>query len=209
MNKYISSLLVLLFAVLAYMALSQSNNAILFTSATAIIALGISLFNFYFQHFWSAHKLSCTLISASYNGSNIKAYYSFENVGTFEELIIGGTFVFPEEDPSKFSYVSMRNEDDFMPEVMDPFILKPKEIVLKSFSLEISPDELTKHLNKNVGEEFEQIIDMKIDFINPTTRRKAAKLVKCGKLRSTKNYLHMGKMYFRQTNLLEGEMLPI
>lgn len=191
------------------MVLSQSDNANLSTSATAVIALGVSLFNFYFQHFWSAHKLSCTLISASYNGSNIKAYYTFENVGTFEELIIGGTFVFPEEDPSKFSYVSMRNEDDFLPEIMDPFILKPKQIVLKSFSLIIPPDELAKHLNKNIGEEFEQIIDMKIDFINPTTRRKAAKLVRCAKLRSTKNHIHMGKMYFRQTELLEGEMLRI
>jgi hypothetical protein len=209
MNKYISALLVLLFSVLAYMALSRSNDDNLFTSATAVIALGMSLFNFYFQHFRSLHKLSCTLISASYDGDSIQAYYTFENIGTFEELIIGGTFVFPEKDTGKFSYMSTRNEDDFMPEMMEPYILKPKEIILKHFSLKVSADQLSKHLGKNSGDEFEQVIDIKIDLINPKTRCKAAKLVKCAKLKSTKKYIHMGKMYFRQTELLDGELLRI
>jgi len=209
MKKNIPTLLVILFVVLAYFAFTEGKNSHTYSATTAVIALGFSLINFYVQHLWNVHKLSCTLISSSYGENGLKAFYTFENMGTHQELIIGGTFVFPKENTNEYSIISTSLDSALMPDMFSPFILKPKEIELKEFYLELNDEQLLQHLHINEGEAFKQSICLKLHFINPNTRRKASRIVECCIIEGNENHIWLSTLHTKQTELLEGELLNI
>lgn len=215
MRIIIAGLLIILFIATAYLALFGGASAILFTSITALAAFGISLFNFYYQHFRSTHDLECTLVSIGYDGKSFIAHYTFENMGTHQEIILGGTFVFPNDRIEKsFSYstlVKINDHHDFTPEIMQPFVIAPKEIILKKFEWNITYEELLTHFKSMQGESFRQdqpvhLLSFKVDFINPKTRTKASKLIKCSDIQFYDDFVSCCKPYKLQNNLFEGKL---
>src|SRR4030067_1508556 len=108
MKKLIPYLLFLLFIVLAVTAFYKGEASYIYTTATAVISLAFSLFGFYFQYFYNIHKLSCTPVDVSFNGDSMNAYCTFENTGSNEEIIIGGTFTFPKKGTTEHSTITRK-----------------------------------------------------------------------------------------------------
>lgn len=215
MKIIIAFLLIILFIIAAYLALSGSENAILFSVITALVAFGFSLFNFYYQHFRSIHDLKCTLVAIGYDGKSFVAHYTFENMGTHQEIILGGTFVFPDDQPEKsYTYstlVRSNNHHNFMPEIMSPFIIAPKEIALKRFEWYITYKELLSHFKSMKGENFRQnqsvhLLSFKVDFVNPSTRTKASKLIKCSDIMFHDDFISCQKPHKLQNNLFNEKL---
>lgn len=211
-NLIIAGLFFLLFVFAAVFALFGGDSAAEFTALTAVAAFGISLFNFYDRRFRSIHDLGCTLVAIGYNGKKFVAHYTFENLGTHDEIVLGGTFVFPEGDDGKsYSTLTRKEVRDFMPELMAPFILKPKEIVLKKFEWNISYDLLLTHFQAMKGKEFRQqqpiqLLSFKIGFVNPKTRNKSSKLIKSTDIKFYDDFVDCCKPYHQQNKLFTGKL---
>lgn len=200
-------LFILLFITTASFAVFGGQNSAEFTTLTAIIALGVALFNFWFQHFRNIHELNCTLVAVGYNGNKFTAHYTFENMGTHQEIVLGGTFVFPikgEED--SYTTITRRHNDDFMPEMTTPFIIQPKEVLVKEFEWCITYEELLTHLKSmnNIDQietksEFPMFI--KIDFVDPKTRSMSSILINCTDLKLTNGFSYCSKRNHKSCKL--------
>lgn len=215
MKKYIALLLVILFAVLAYFAFSEGSESNPFSSAAAVIALAISLFNFYTQYLHKDHRIYCTMVSVGYDGKKLRAHYTFDNVGTYQEAILGVTFVFPENDSgTQYSTVTRQHHGDHMPELLDPIVVNPGDIVVKKFEWEFGFDELLLHLKTSNGcnqnnNKTEYDISIKVDFIDPETRGKASKLLHCTKIRIYDKDAHISEMLGKRESLFAGKTSKI
>lgn len=212
-NIIIAGLFLLLFVSVVILAWFAGDYTTTFTSVIAVVAFGISIFNLYDQRFRSVHDLSCTLVAIGYNGEKFVAHYTFENLGTHDEIVIGGTFVFPESDDEKqYSTITRKDIHDFMPELIAPFIIKPKEIVLKKFEWNIAYDMLLTHFKSMKGEEFRQnqsiqLLSLKLDFVNPKTRTKSSKLIKSADIKFYDNFVSCSKPYHQQNKIFAGKLL--
>lgn len=209
MKELIPISLFVLFAVLAIVAFYEGGSSIVYTTVTAVISLGFALFNFYFHYFRDVHKLRFPLVDISFNGQSMDAYCTFENTGTNEEIIIGGTFVFPKESTSEYSTITRKPGIDNLPEIMEPFILRPNQVELRHFNWPVSYDDLLFHFDLERDQKFEQVVNLKVDFINPTNRSKAAKLIGVGTIRFDEEFASFSHMHRRQTQLFEGKLQPI
>jgi len=212
MKNIIAGLFVLLLISAASLVLFGGERAALFTSITAVVAFGVSLFNFYYQHIRSIHDLGCTLVAIGYNGKKFIAHYTFENMGTHQEIVLGGTFVFPKDcDGKSYSTVSRKHDRDFMPEMMAPFIIKPNEIALKEFEWNITYDDLLTHFQSMEGPDFWEKqsiypVSIKIDFVNPQTRSKSSKLIKSADIKFYSAFVDCCKRYNQRHKLFDGEL---
>lgn len=216
MKIVIATLFIFLFSFAGYFALFGGDEAKVFIAVTAVAAFGISLFNFYHQHFRSVHDLRCTLVSIGYNGKSFTAHYTFENVGTHQEIVIGVTFVFPDElDGKQYStLIKNHHANDRMPELMEPFVINPKEIILKKFEWDIAYSDLNIHFQTMHGAEFRQQqsdwpLALKIDFVNPKTRTKSSKVVKSADIAFYEDFASIRKPYAQQNKLFEGGLSNI
>lgn len=216
MKKTIAVLLLCLFTVAAYFALFSGDKAIIFTAVTAIAAFGISLFNFYHEHFRSIHELKTTLVAIGYNGEKFTAHYTFENTGTHQEIVIGATFVFPKDQAGKQYSTLIKNHQaqDRMPELMEPFSIEPKEVVLKKYEWDIAYADLLTHFEAMHGHEFRQQqtdwpLALKIDFVNPRTKTKSSKIIKSADIAFYPDFARIRRPYAQQNSLFEGELSSI
>jgi hypothetical protein len=205
MKILVAALLAILFAILAAMALYNIDTTNPFTTVTAVVALGISLVSFYFTHIWGIHRLNCTLVAASYDGQQLIAYFTFENTGTFQEIVIGATFVFPNTDGKGYSTLTRKSHHDFLPELCEPFVLKPKEIALKKFCWDADHSALLTHFHLSLGDQFEHLVDVKVDFVNPKQRRQSSKLVNFATLKFYKDFADLSKTCHEQNALFKGD----
>ena len=216
MKISIAALFIILFCVAGYFALFGGDEAKVFIPITAVAAFGVSLFNFYHQHFKSIHDLRCTLVAIGYNGKNFTAHYTFENVGTHQEIVIGVTFVFPYDRDGRQFTTQMKNHraNDRMPELTEPFVINPNEIILKKYEWDIAYSDLVIHFQSMHGSEFRQQqtdwpLALKIDFINPTTRTKSSKMIKSADIAFYEDFVSIRKPYVQQNNLFQGELSNI
>lgn len=203
----IPALFILLFCLAAALALFVGTSTADFVAITAVAAFGISLFNFYNQHFRSVHGLSCTLVAIGYNGSKFTAHYTFENTGTHQEIVVGGTFVFPREGEGELYTTLIRpHNNSRMPEMMVPFIIKPKDVILKEFIWEISYDVLMIHLKsmneiETIGMEAEFPMSIKLDFVDPKRRNKSSKLINCADIKFTADFAYCSRQNHQSCKL--------
>lgn len=216
MKNIIAILFVLLFSIATFFAFFGGDVSGVFVVITAVVALGVSLFNFYYQHFRSIHDLSCTLVAIGYNGKKFTAHYTFENIGTYQEIVIGGTFVFPMDDDGRQYSTLRRNHanNDHMPELMAPFVINPKEIILKNFEWDITYNDLLIQFQSDHGSDFRQkqpvrLVSLKIDFVNPKTRTKSSKLIKSADINFYDEFIGIRRPYMQQYKLFEGELSGI
>ncbi len=210
MKKYIALLLVILFAVIAYFAFSEGSSSHPFSSAAAVIALAISLFNFYAQHLHKVHNVYCTMVSVGYDGEKLRAHYTFDNVGTYQEAILGVTFVFPINDAGKeYTTVKRQHYGDHMPELLEPIAINPGDIVVKKFEWYFGFNELLQHVetlhdHKKENKKNEYDISIKVDFIDPETRGKSSKLLHCTKIRIFEETAHCSELFGKRESLFTG-----
>ena len=205
MKKSIPILFAILFVFMAIIAFCNGSQTNIYTTITAVIALGLSLFSFYFQYFYNIHKLSFSLVDLAFNGNAMDAYCTFENTGTNEEIIIGATFIFPQSPTNTYSTITRNAGHDLLPELLEPFILQPANIKLKHFHWEIGFKDLLTHFHIKNGEKFEQVIHLKIDFINPITRSKAVQHINIGTIRFYNDFASFSQMHYSQHQLFEGK----
>lgn len=174
------AILVIVFIVVLVLALVFKNAT--YATIIAVAGFGISLLNMYsiYNH---VHDIRCTQVSVGYDGGSLVAYYTFENLGTEPEIILGGTFLFPHGD-STYSTLAPSGSihGALLPVMMEPFILKPKEIFLKKFEWKASYENLITIFHKKVGDEFRKPFVISIDFIHPKTRGKKSKMIDCSEL---------------------------
>jgi hypothetical protein len=189
--------------------LKALNESSVFTALIALGALAISLVNIYYQYFNSTHQLSCTLIASSYDGNKLDIYCSFENTGSYEEIVLGSTFIFPSDNGDGFSTISSKGTDDFLPEIMEPFILKSKEITLKHYTWNITSDRLREHFRIDRKGILKQDINLKIDFIDPEKRNKSAVIIKLVEIHLTKELERIRTSYHHQNKLFEEKRIKI
>lgn len=216
MKIVIAALFIFLFTIAGYFALFGGDAATVFIAVTAVAAFGISLFNFYHEHFRSVHDLKSTLVAIGYNGKSFTAHYTFENIGTHQEIVIGVTFVFPEDrDGKQFSTLTKNHHaNDRMPELMEPFVISPKEVILKKFEWDIAYTDLLIHFKAMHGPEFrlQQTgwpLALKIDFVNPKTRTKSSKVVRSADIAFYDDFVSIWKPYAQQNRLFEGALSSI
>lgn len=207
MKSTIATLLAVALGILSVSALAMIDVTNPLPTITAVTALVISFVNLYLSHFLGIHHTSCTLVAASYDGKQLIAHYSFENTGTYEEIILGATFVFP--NPTGYSTLTRKKEDDFLPELCEPFVLKPKQAHLQKFAWNVEPDLLRTHFSSLHPGKVEYPIEIKVDFVHPTRRSKASKRFEYATLRFHESFISISKTYAQQNELFEGEMARI
>jgi len=120
--------------------------------------------------------------------------------------------VFPGGDDEKsYSTLTRKDVHDFMPELKVPFIIKPKEIILKEFEWNITYDLLLTHFQAMKGNEFRQQqpiqpLSIKIDFVNPKTRNKSSKLIKSADIKFYDDFVDCVMRYQQQNKLFSGKL---
>lgn len=215
MKHIVTWLFILLFVVAAAFALFGGQNAAIFTSIAAIVALGVSLFNFWFQHFRNVHDLSCTLVAIGYDGHRFTAHYTFENTGSHQEIVLGGTFVFPQKGEGRsYTTIIKRRDNSRMPEMMEPFLIKPKEVLVKEFEWSIAYADLMIHIKsmnelEQIGMEAEFPMAMKVDFVDPSSRSKASKLIRVADVKFASDFAYCSRANHGSVKLFEGDRCNI
>ena len=156
MKTLLGTLLAIALAVLSIAALMAIDPGNPLPTVAAVTALAISFVNLYLSHFWGIHRTSCTLVAASYDGGTLTAHYAFENTGTFEEIVLGATFVFPSQKDNTYSTLTTKQEHDFLPELSDPVVLKPKQVLLSKYAWKVDATLLRQHFHLAPNGEFEK-----------------------------------------------------
>lgn len=121
--------------------------------------------------------------------------------------MLGATFVFP--NPDGYSTLSRKHQRDFLPELCEPFILKPKQIHLQRFAWDVSSDLLRTHFSSLDPGKVEYPIEIKVDFVHPTNRSKASKRFECVVLKFYESFVTLSKTYSERNELFKGEMARI
>ena len=146
------------------------------TLMIALAALGISFYNLYKDSFRKIHDARCTLITGHYKDSKLYSAYTFENLGTESEIIVGAMFGFPglNNNLRVMSFlggtITKIASNTSNQETEEPFILKPKEIVVKEIVWDVPFEIIMRHLGKCKDDEFTASIIIQLSFIDPKRR---------------------------------------
>jgi hypothetical protein len=205
MRTLLGSLLAIALAVLSVAALATIDSSNPLPTVTAVTALAISFVNLYLSHFYGIHRTSCTQVAASYDGQTLTAHYAFENTGTFEEIILGATFVFPEKTPNSYSTLTFKSEHDFLPELGEPVVLKPKQVFLVKYAWKVDSTLLRTHFRLAPDAEYEHLVEIKVDFVHPILRRKASRRFACTSLKFYPTFVTLSKLFSERHELFKGE----
>jgi len=141
---------------------------------TAIIPILFTAAAMYYEHWRVVHSVRCSFVSATYSDDMIKVRLAFENEGTKSEVILGASFFFPagsgySDSESTFSY----GDWDILYGPMSdaPFVIRPGEVLLKTFEWLASYKDLSRHFGNT--NRFNAPISISINFLDQANRRRS------------------------------------